>query len=154
MPVKRSLKIKKMAKEAIRMDQTSAIGWFSLTVFRYPLVESPPLPTGQELLPYLDAFLESVHPVCCNNFLHPGILGEGIHRAPRILVLAICGSSSKFLGGVEHRERGQRWIAMAKSLICQELNKATTLTISAIQFIIMHDMHEGNFTSASNFVGM
>ncbi|KAI9739922.1 MAG: hypothetical protein M1818_004978 [Claussenomyces sp. TS43310] len=113
-----------------------------------------PVPRDQALLPYIDSFLENVHPICCNNFLHPGVLGEGFDKAPRLLVLAICGASSKFLPGADSHERGRRWIAEARDLAYRSLDHISSLTISAIQFLAMHDMHEAQFTSAWNLIGI
>jgi hypothetical protein len=135
-----------------RTDGTSAVtpglgsasGW-----------ESKPLrtPIGSELLPYIDSFLENVHPISCNNFLHPGSVCEALHRAPRLLVLAICGSSAKFMPGANNKSDGRRWVEEAKSLVMKSLDRISTLTMSAIQFLVLHEMHEANYTSAWNLAG-
>lgn len=118
-------------------------------------VESQPLrtPVGQELLPYIDSLLENVHPISCNNFLHPGSLCEALHRAPHLLVLAICGSSAKFMPGSNSKSDGQRWVNEAKDLIMKSLDRVSTLTMSAIQFLALHEMHEAQYTSAWNLIG-
>lgn len=118
-------------------------------------LESQPLrtPVGQELLPYIDSLLENVHPISCNNFLHPGSLCEALHRAPHLLVLAICGSSAKFMPGPNSKSDGQRWVEEAKSLIMKSLDRVSTLTMSAIQFLALHEMHEAQYTSAWNLIG-
>ncbi|KAL7917185.1 hypothetical protein ACQKWADRAFT_307392 [Trichoderma austrokoningii] len=112
------------------------------------------IPSGQELLPYLDSLLENVHPISCNNFLHPGYLCEGLGRAPALLLLAICASSSKFLPGSSSRGNGLKWAAEARSLITSNFDHISTLTISAVQFLVLHEMHEGEYTSAWNLVGI
>ena len=110
-------------------------------------------PTGSELLPYIDSFLENVHPISCNNFLHPGSVCEALHRAPHLLVLAICGSSAKFMSRANNQSDGRRWVDEAKSLIMKSLDGISTLTMSAIQFLVLHEMHEANYTSAWNLAG-
>lgn len=117
--------------------------------------QSTPLPvaSGQELLPYIDSLLENVHPISCNNFLHPGCLCEGLDQAPTLLLLAICGSASKFMPGSHSQRNGQKWADNAKGLIMKSLDHVSTLTISAIQFLALHDMHQGEYTSACNLVG-
>jgi hypothetical protein len=120
------------------------------------VLDSQPLltPVGQELLPYIDSLLENVHPISCNNFLHPGSLCEAIHRAPHLLVLAICGSSAKFMPGEDSKSNGRRWVEEAKILVMKSLNRVSTLTMSAIQFLALHEMHEAEYTSAWNLIGM
>lgn len=110
-------------------------------------------PSGRYVLPYLDSFLENIHPISCNNFLHPGSLCAGIDRAPPLLLLAICGSSAKFMPGDNSRQKGSIWIDEAKSIIMRNMGGSSTLTISAIQFLALHEMHNGNYTSAWNLVG-
>lgn len=110
-------------------------------------------PSGRYILPYLDSFLENIHPISCNNFLHPGSLCAGIDSAPPLLLLAICGSSAKFMPGENSRQKGSIWIDEAKSLIMKSMRGSSTLTISAIQFLALHEMHDGNYTSAWNLVG-
>ena len=117
-------------------------------------VELSRLPSGQELLPYIDSLLENVHPISCNNFLHPGYLCESLDQAPQLLLLAICASSSKFMSGPNSSGDGLRWAAEAKSLIMDNFNRVSTLTITAIQFLALHEMHGGEYTSAWNLVGM
>ncbi|OPB36105.1 hypothetical protein A0O28_0108790 [Trichoderma guizhouense] len=119
-----------------------------------PQIRTLGTPSGQELLPYLDSFLENVHPISCNNFLHPGYLCEGLDRAPALLLLAICASSSKFLPGSSSRRNGLRWAAEARSLITSNFDHISTMTISAVQFLVLHEMHEGEYTSAWNLVGI
>lgn len=119
-----------------------------------PQIRTLGTPSGQELLPYLDSFLENVHPISCNNFLHPGYLCEGLDRAPALLLLAICASSSKFLPGSSSRRNGLKWAAEARSLITSNFDHISTMTISAVQFLVLHEMHEGEYTSAWNLVGM
>lgn len=111
------------------------------------------VPSDRDLLPYLDSLLENVHPISCNNFLHPGCLCEGIDRAPPLLLLAICGSSSKFMTGPNSHRNGLRWVEEAKWLIMKSLDHMSTLTISAIQFLALHEVHEGEFTAGWNLVG-
>ncbi|CZR64015.1 uncharacterized protein PAC_13912 [Phialocephala subalpina] len=115
--------------------------------------DSRQAPSGQDLLPYLDSFLENVHPICCNNFLHGGILCEALDRAPPLLVLAICGSSAKFIK-TSSDVKGQKWIDDAKTLIFRSLDRISTLTISAIQFVALHEMHQGDYTSAWNLTSI
>jgi hypothetical protein len=119
------------------------------------VLDSQPLstPVGQELLPYIDSLLENVHPISCNNFLHPGSLCEAIHRAPHLLVLAICGSSAKFMPGEDSKSNGRRWAEEAKILVMKSLDRVSTLTMSAIQFLALHEMHEAEYTSAWNLIG-
>lgn len=119
-----------------------------------PQMRTLGLPSGQELLPYLDSLLENVHPISCNNFLHPGYLCAGLDRASTLLLLAICASSSKFLPGSSSRGNGLKWAAEARSLITSNFDHISTLTISAVQFLVLHEMHEGEYTSAWNLVGM
>ncbi|KAH0531155.1 hypothetical protein TsFJ059_000023 [Trichoderma semiorbis] len=119
-----------------------------------PQIRTLGTPSGQELLPYLDSFLENVHPISCNNFLHPGYLCEGLDRAPALLLLGICASSSKFLPGSSSRRNGLKWAAEARSLITSNLDHISTMTISAVQFLVLHEMHEGEYTSAWNLVGI
>ncbi|KAL7780934.1 hypothetical protein V8C43DRAFT_248182 [Trichoderma afarasin] len=119
-----------------------------------PQIRTLGTPSGQELLPYLDSFLENVHPISCNNFLHPGYLCEGLDRAPALLLLAICASSSKFLPGSSSRRNGLKWAAEARSLITSNFDHISTMTISAVQFLVLHEMHEGEYTSAWNLVGI
>ncbi|KAK2591191.1 hypothetical protein QQS21_011125 [Conoideocrella luteorostrata] len=111
-------------------------------------------PSGRHVLPYLDSFLENVHPISCNNFLHPGSLCAGIDRAPPLLLLAICGSSAKFMPEENSGQKGSVWVDEAKSIVMRNLSGSSTLTISAIQFLALHEMHEGNYTSAWNLVGI
>lgn len=118
-----------------------------------PLKERVQLPTGRHILPYLDSFLENVHPISCNNFLHPGSVCAGIHKAPPLLLLAICGSSSKFMQGDKCRENGAAWAEEAKSMIMKNMDTVSTLSISAIQFLALHEMHDGNYTTAWTLVG-
>jgi hypothetical protein len=110
-------------------------------------------PSGRYILPYLDSFLENIHPISCNNFLHPGSLCAGIDGAPPLLLLAICGPSAKFMPGENSRQKGAIWIDEAKSIIMRNMGGSSTLTISAIQFLALHEMHNGNYTSAWNLVG-
>ena len=113
----------------------------------------PELPSGQLILPFLDAFLENIHPISCNNFLHPGSLCAGIHKAPELLLLAICGSAAKFMPREHSRASGLVWADQAKALIMKNTAAMSTLTISAIQFLALHEMHDGKYTSAWNLVG-
>jgi hypothetical protein len=39
-------------------------------------------------------------------------------------------------------------------LITSNFDHISTLTISAVQFLVLHEMHEGEYTSAWNLVGM
>ena len=118
-------------------------------------LESQPLrtPVGPDLLPYIDSLLENVHPISCNNFLHPGSVCEALHRAPHLLVLSVCGSSAKFMSGSNNKSDGHRWAEEAKNLISKSLDRVSTLTTSAIQFLVLHEMHEAEYTSAWNLVG-
>lgn len=133
-------------------DETSCAtpGPGSLTNF-----DSRPLrtPIGSELLPYIDSLLENVHPISCNNFLHPGSVCEALHRAPHLLVLSVCGSSAKFMPGEKNKSDGLRWVEEAKSLIMKSLDRVSTLTMSAIQFLVLHEMHQAEYTSAWNLAG-
>ena len=85
--------------------------------------------------------------------MHPGVLCEALDEAPPLLVLAICGVSAKFVKAGRSAERGRIWVAEARDMIFRSLDHVSTLTITAIQFLVMHDMHEGDFTSAWNLVG-
>lgn len=111
-------------------------------------------PAGSDLLPYIDSLLENVHPISCNNFLHPGSIGEALDRAPQLLILAVCGSSAKFMTGESSKSDGQKWADEAKSIVLRSLDRISTLTASAIQFLVLHEMHEAQYTSAWNLVGM
>ncbi|KAE8440368.1 hypothetical protein EG329_008327 [Mollisiaceae sp. DMI_Dod_QoI] len=113
------------------------------------IAKSLQAPSSQELLPYIDSFLENVHPICCKNFLHPGLLGEALDRAPRLFTLSICGTSAKFIGA-SNKSKGQKWVDEAKTLVFGSLDCISTLTVSAIQFLILHEMHQGKYTSAWN----
>jgi hypothetical protein len=113
-----------------------------------------PLPSGQSLAPYLDSYLTCVHPICFQNILHPGLLSEGFEEAPRPLLLAICGASAKFLGGVNEKENGRRWIAEAKFMIMRDLDTVSTLSIVVLQTIALHDVHESSLVSAWNLTGI
>lgn len=110
-------------------------------------------PSGSDLLPYIDAFLQNVHSVGCNNFLHPGVLGEALEKAPRVLVLALCGVTAKFTKASRAQEQGQLWIEAARKLVLEDMNNISTLNISVLQFLATHDMQEGRFASASNLTG-
>ena len=135
-----------------RSDEASALspGQGSLLIW-----ESQPLrtPVGPDLLPYIDSLLENVHPISCNNFLHPGSVCEALHRAPHLLVLSVCGSSAKFMPGASNKSDGRRWVQEAKDIISKNLDRVSTLTTSAIQFLVLHEMHEAEYTSAWNLVG-
>lgn len=111
------------------------------------------VPSGTDLLPYLDAFLANVHPISCNNFLHPGCLCEGLDDAPPLLLLSICASSSKFLSMPDAHEKGAQWASEATRLTMNSLDCASTLTVSAIQFLALHYVHLAQFTTASNLAG-
>lgn len=111
------------------------------------------VPSGDELLPFLDSFLENVHPISCNNFLHPGSLCDGLDRAPSLLLLALVASSSKFLDTENSLQDGLRLADEAKWLVTRSLNRRSTLTITALQFLALHEMHNGDFTAASNLAG-
>ena len=139
-------------------DQLGGMATLSNRELQSPVVPSHAklsrVPSGQELLPYIDSLLENVHPISCNNFLHPGYLCESLDQAPQLLLLAICASSSKFMSGLNSAGDGLRWAAEAKSLIMDNFNRVSTLTITAIQFLVLHEMHGGEYTSAWNLVGM
>ena len=109
--------------------------------------------TGSALLPYIDAFLQNVHPVGCNNFLHPGVLGEALGQAPRVLVLALCGVTSKFTNLNRSHEQGRLWIEEAGKLVIQDLGSISTLKVTVLQFLASHEMQEGRFMAAWNLVG-
>lgn len=111
------------------------------------------LPTGHDLQPYLDSYFSNVHPICFQNILHPGVLLEGVDKAPKLLLLAICGASAKFLNGPEEKENGQQWIAEAKNLIMRDLNYISTLNLIVLQTIALHDVHEADLLSAWNLTG-
>jgi hypothetical protein len=113
-----------------------------------------PLPSGHSLAPYLDSYLTCVHPICFQNILHPGLLSEGFEEAPRLLLLAICGTSAKFLSGANEKENGRRWIAEAKYMIMRDLDTVSTLSIVVLQTIALHDIHESNLVSAWNLTGI
>ena len=136
------------ATEELRMAQNVTAEKFGPRVSR-----SSHIPSGSDLLPYIDSFLENIHPICCNNFLHPGVLCEELDEAPELLVLAICGASAKFLPDAESRTKGRHWIEEARSLIFNSLDCVSTLTMTAIQFQVMHDIHEARFVSAWNLIG-
>jgi hypothetical protein len=55
--------------------------------------------------------------------------------------------------GENSRQKGSIWIDEAKSIIMKNMGGSSTLTISAIQFLALHEMHNGNYTSAWNLVG-
>lgn len=118
-----------------------------------PTTETLPLPTGHLLQPYLDSYLSNVHPICFQNILHPGVLLEGLDKAPKLLLLAICGVSAKFRDGLEEAEKGRRWIAEAKNLVMKNLNDISTLTLVVLQTIALHDVHEAELLSAWNLTG-
>ncbi len=111
-------------------------------------------PSGSALLPYIDSFLENAHPISCNNFLHPGVLAEEFDKAPHLLVLTVCGVSSKFMPGPDSHEKGRAWIAEAKDLVFKSIDRVSTLTMTACQFLAMHDFHEAQYMSAWNLIGM
>lgn len=111
------------------------------------------LPHGHDLQPYLKSYLANVHPICFQNILHPGVLLEGLERAPKILLLAICGASAKFLSGQDEKANGRRWMAEAKSLIMKDLNDISTLNLVVLQTIALHEVHEANIISAWNLTG-
>lgn len=111
------------------------------------------VPSGNDLLPYLDSFLANVHPISCNNFLHPGCLCEGLDDAPPLLLLSICASSSKFLTTPNAHEKGVQWASEATWLTMNSLDYASTLTVSGIQFLALHYVHLAQFTTASNLAG-
>ena len=111
-------------------------------------------PSGSAILPYIDAFLQNVHPVGCNNFIHGGLLGEVLEKAPRMLTLALCGVTAKFTQFKNGQEQGRLWIEEAKSLAFKSLDSISTLNISVLQFLATHEMQEGNFMSAWNLIGV
>jgi Fungal Zn(2)-Cys(6) binuclear cluster domain len=113
-----------------------------------------PLPSGQNLAPYLDSYLTCVHPICFQNILHPGLLSEGFEEAPRLLLLSICGASAKFLTGANEKDNGRRWIAEAKHMIMRDLDTVSTLNIVVLQTIALHDVHEAHVLSAWNLTGI
>lgn len=117
-----------------------------------PAFTSQP-PSGSNLIPYIDAFLQNVHSVGCNNFLHPGVLGEALEKAPQVLVLALCGLTAKFTKAIRAQEQGEIWIEAARKLVLEDMNRVSTLNISVLQFLATHDMQGGRFTSASNLIG-
>lgn len=110
------------------------------------------LPSDADLLPYLDAFLSNVHPISCNNFLHPGCLYEKLEQAPPLLLLSICASSAKFLPepGALELQRGDRWAREARELITSSLDCESTLTVCALQFLTQHHIHLAQFKAGSN----
>lgn len=112
------------------------------------------VPSGDALLPYLDSFLENVHPISCNNFLHPGCLCEGLDRAPPLLLLALCSSSSKFMAVENALQDGLKWAEEAKWQIMRSLDRTSSLTVSAIQFLALHEIHGAEYTAAANIAGM
>ena len=114
---------------------------------------SPDPPTGSALLPYIDAFLQNVHPVGCNNFLHPGVLGEALRKAPRVLVLALCGVTAKFTNVSNRHEQGRMWIEEATRLVISGLGTISTLDVTVLQFLATHAIQEGKFTAAWNLIG-
>ncbi|KFY42669.1 hypothetical protein V495_04397 [Pseudogymnoascus sp. VKM F-4514 (FW-929)] len=118
------------------------------------LPSSPRLPTGPALLPYLDSYLSNVHPICLNNVLHPGVLCEAFEKSPRLLLLAICGVSAKFLDDPKSKANGRSWVAEAKSMVMENLDQISTLPILALQTLAMHDIHEADITSAWNLTGI
>jgi hypothetical protein len=81
------------------------------------------------------------------------VVCEALDKAPRLLVLAICGASAKFLNNPESKSDGCQWISEARNLIFEGMDHVSTLTVTAILFVAMHDMHEANFTSAWNLIG-
>ncbi|KFY56799.1 hypothetical protein V496_06644 [Pseudogymnoascus sp. VKM F-4515 (FW-2607)] len=115
---------------------------------------SSQLPTGPALLPYLDSYLSNVHPICLNNVLHPGVLCEAFDKSPRLLLLAICGVSAKFLEDAESKAKGRRWVAEAKSMVMENLDQISTLPLLALQTLAAHDVHEADITSAWNLTGI
>lgn len=119
-----------------------------------PTTEKLSLPKGHSLQPYLDSYLSNVHPICFQNILHPGVLLEGLEKAPKLLLLAICGASAKFLDDSEEAEKGRRWIAEAKNLAMRDLNSVSTLTLVVLQTIALHDIHEADLLSAWNLTGI
>lgn len=111
------------------------------------------VPSGDALLPYLDSFLENVHPISCNNFLHPGCLCEGLDRAPPLLLLALCSSSSKFMTVENAHQDGLKWAEEAKWQFMRSLDRISSLTVSAIQFLALHEIHGAEYTAAANVAG-
>lgn len=112
-----------------------------------------PLPFGQDLAPYLESYLTCVHPICFQNILHPGILSEGFEQAPKLLLLAICGASAKFVSGKDEKTKGRKWIAEAKSIVMRDLSTVSTMNIVVLQTIALHDVHEAELLSAWNLTG-
>jgi hypothetical protein len=110
-------------------------------------------PVDSALLPYIDAFLQNVHPVGCNNFLHPGVLGEALSKAPAVLILALCGVTAKFTNASCGQEQGRIWIEEARRLMFEGLDTISTLNITVLQFLATHEMQEGRFMAAWNLIG-
>lgn len=110
-------------------------------------------PTGSALLPYIDSFLQNVHPVNCNNFLHPGVLGEALEKAPQVLILALCGVTAKFTSFSGRHEQGRIWIEQAARKV-MALGSISTLNIAVLQLLATHEMQDGNFMAAWNYIGM
>jgi hypothetical protein len=55
--------------------------------------------------------------------------------------------------GETNKSDGRRWVEEAKMLITKNLDRISTLTMSAIQFLALHEMHEAEYTSAWNLIG-
>jgi hypothetical protein len=55
--------------------------------------------------------------------------------------------------GEKNKSDGLRWVEEAKSLIMKSLDRVSTLTMSAIQFLVLHEMHQAEYTSAWNLAG-
>jgi hypothetical protein len=110
-------------------------------------------PAGSGLLLYIDAFLQNVHPVGCNNFLHPSVLGERLRNTTRALILALCGVAAKFTSVSGSQEQGRVWIEEASGMVFQSLDNISTLNITVLQFLATHQMQDGNFVVAWNLTG-
>lgn len=104
---------------------------------------------------YIDSYFLNMHPVCINNYMHPGTLFEALNQSkvPALLLYSLCGVSAKFLDDSEKKRLGLQWVDKARKLAFERLNHVSTLTMVALQLLVLNDIQEGNLISAWNLIG-
>lgn len=114
------------------------------------------LSEGTKIRTLLDAYFHHVHPVSCNNFLHHGSVFESLDRqkAPRLLLLAVCGVSAKFSQDEAIQQSGQKWIEAAKMRLTASLDVVSMTNVALLQTLALYDIQDGNFLPAWNFIAL
>ncbi|KAH8797737.1 hypothetical protein F5884DRAFT_814652 [Xylogone sp. PMI_703] len=112
--------------------------------------------SGYAMRIYIDSYFLNMHPICINNYMHPGTLFEALDQGtvPPLLLYSLCGVSAKFLSDPDKRAIGRQWLVEARRLIFDRLDHISTLTVVALQLLVLNDIQEGNLTSAWNLLGI